>query len=96
MKRILIYINNLSIDVVIGALMSSLFASRITGVQPEISFWVIFVLAVWVVYSADHLVDALRLKNHAHTHRHRFHFRHFRLLSVLVTVAAITSVSMAV
>jgi hypothetical protein len=44
-------------------------------------------LTVWVIYTADHLIDAKRLIHPAATERHRFHQKYFRVLLVLAVIA---------
>lgn len=78
----------LSIDVVIGTLIGAAFSSRLLGVHPDVWFYVILALSVWILYTADHLVDARRLKEKAHTQRHLFHHTHFKVLTVLVGILA--------
>ncbi len=82
----------MSLDVVAGAVLSGLFASRVTGAGLPVVYWAVLALSVWVVYTADHLVDAYRLGGEAHAPRHRFAHRHFTVLALLVTVLAITAV----
>ena len=71
--NILRMFNMLSIDVAIGALFSGYFVKIILPFQIHWSYWCILPLSVWIVYTADHLVDALRLKKKSHTKRHLFH-----------------------
>lgn len=74
----------LSLDVVVGAVIGAAFVSRILGVHPDGWYYLILALSVWILYTADHLVDAWRLKENAHTDRHLFHFRNFNLLVFLI------------
>jgi len=78
----------LSIDVVIGTLIGAAFSSRLLGVHPDVWFYVILALSVWILYTTDHLVDARRLKEKAHTQRHLFHHIHFKVLTRLVGILA--------
>lgn len=54
-----------------------------------LAWYILLPLAVWVAYTADHLMDALRIGADASTPRHRFHHRWFRLLSLLVVVGGV-------
>lgn len=71
-------LNILSLDVAAGAFAWAwmLNGFRFVGMPPF--YFVILPLAVWVIYTADHLLDAYRLKESAHTPRHRFHYRYFK------------------
>ncbi|MCB0822103.1 MAG: hypothetical protein KDC09_05360 [Bacteroidales bacterium] len=88
--------NTLSLDVVVGAILSAAFASRIFSVTPGVAYWFILPIAVWVVYTSDHLVDAYRLKEKAHTPRHLFHHQNFRLLARLVFVLSLVNIILAI
>jgi len=76
----------LSLDVVTGTLIGAAFVSRLCDVHPGTWFYLALALSVWIIYTADHLVDAWRLKGGAHTFRHRFHYRHFALLVWVVAL----------
>lgn len=67
----------LSLDVVAGGLCSGAMAARLLHVQLPFIWWVALPVSIWVLYTADHLLDAYRLKHKAHTDRHLFHHRHF-------------------
>jgi len=77
-------LNTLCIDVVVGSVLSGLFITRILNVEPGWAYWIVLPLSVWIVYTLDHLIDANRLKNYAHTNRHRFVYRYFLPILVLV------------
>ena len=72
----------LSLDVALGACVSSWFVATIMGVS--VSALVLFALgtAVWLIYTADHLWDAYRLNHVPHTLRHRFHQQRFHIILV--------------
>lgn len=89
-------INTLSLDVVAGAILSAAFASKIFSVSPGLAYWFILPIAVWVVYTADHLVDAYRLKEKAHTPRHLFHHQNFKLLALIVFILSLINLILAI
>jgi len=42
-------------------------------------------LTVWIIYTADHLLDAKKFKNKMRlTERHRFHQRHFKVITASI------------
>ena len=51
-----------SLDVVIGALAVGLFAIKLLLVRPNPWWWLVLALSVWVVYTADHLIDGFQQK----------------------------------
>jgi hypothetical protein len=85
-------LNVLSIDVAIGAMCSALFLGSIF--QANISYTSVLVLGltVWLIYTADHLLDVVRLIRvglPCSTIRHQFHQSHFNLLRRLWILASI-------
>ena len=80
---------NLSIDVVLGALLTGMMAAKLLDCLLPIAWWIGFPLCVWIFYTADHLMDAFRLGDQAHTERHLFHYKYFRFLSTLVCLGAL-------
>ncbi|HEY9007560.1 MAG TPA: hypothetical protein VIM75_15585 [Ohtaekwangia sp.] len=80
-------LNLLSVDVAAGAVCSALFFARILNVHILPYGLVALGLSVWIIYTADHLLDAYKIKAPAATERHRFHQKHFRLLALLLLIA---------
>jgi 1,4-dihydroxy-2-naphthoate octaprenyltransferase len=82
-------VNVLSLDVVAGAIVSALFFARIFAVQ--ILSWGVGALGltVWIIYTADHLVDARSVHTPASSKRHRFHQNHFALLAGALLFAGV-------
>jgi len=77
------YLRILSIDVVLGACAMSYFLAYVMSVRLPLYCLVILGLSVWLIYTCDHLIDALKIKHHAHTPRHLFHQENFTTLSFL-------------
>lgn len=82
-------LNIISIDVALGAVVSSLFFARIMNADVRAVAYVALGLTVWIVYTIDHLLDAKRLTVIASTSRHKFHQQNVNLLIALVVVAMI-------
>lgn len=80
---------HLSIDVALGALSSGALAVYATGAHMRPAWWGILPAAVWVIYTADHLVDASRLGRNAAMPRHRFHVRFWSLLGGVTGILAL-------
>ena len=74
----------LSIDVVLGALLTGNMGAKLLEIDMPWSWWVVFPVSIWVFYTGDHLLDAYRLGSKAHTLRHQFHFRYFSILCGVV------------
>jgi hypothetical protein len=77
-------LNILSIDIVIGAVISSLFFAKLLTVTIRPYGLSALALTVWIVYTADHLKDAWSIKKEASSPRHLFHQRHFKVLFALM------------
>jgi uncharacterized membrane protein len=79
--------NMLSLDVAAGAVVSSLFFAHI--VQASVTVYVTseLFLVVWIIYTADHLLDVINLKHTASTARHRFHQRNRKELQIALLLA---------
>src|SRR6478736_436347 len=82
-------INALSLDVAGGAVICALFFAQLLKVNLFPQGLAALGLAVWIVYTGDHLLDAKRLREQASTFRHGFHQQHFKLLAVLLAIACI-------
>ncbi len=85
--------NLLSLDVAFGAVVGSLFFSKIYDLAPSYSSLISLGLTVWIIYTADRLLDVQDLKNGAASERHRFHQRDKKKLKYwLVLVIIIDAV----
>lgn len=82
-------INALSIDVALGAACCAGWFA--TGFHVQLRPYAFFVLAltVWIIYTADHLMDAINIRKAASTYRHRFHQEHFKTFLMCVILAVI-------
>lgn len=81
-------LNLLSIDVSAGAVVCAGFFSSVFGIPLKPYAYIALGVTVWIIYTADHLLDAKRLSASASTKRHQFHQKHFTVLLVLTTIAA--------
>jgi hypothetical protein len=81
------FLNLLSIDIAIGAIACGMYFAWLLDVHVRPYALASLGITVWIIYTADHLLDAWKVKVRASTERHRFHQDHFRTLVVLVTVA---------
>lgn len=67
----------LSLDVAIGSLGAGWMASKVLEQHMHWAWYVCLPLAVWLIYTLDHLMDARRVGAGAHTERHLFHYHYF-------------------
>lgn len=75
-------LNLLSLDVVLGAVAGMLFFSNLLNVNPTALEYLIMALAVWGIYTLDHLIDVLSLKGMAQTKRHSFHQKYIKTIFI--------------
>ena len=71
-------IRHLSIDVSIGAAVMMGLVATSFGIKIEGVYYFLLALITWLIYTADHLMDARNIKHVAGTPRHRFHQKHYR------------------
>lgn len=90
------YLQWLSVDVAAGALAGGLMAQGVCGVDVHWSWYVVLPLAVWVVYTLDHLLDARRLGAKASTPRHRFHHIYFKRIATVAAAVGVLTFGLAV
>jgi 4-hydroxybenzoate polyprenyltransferase len=89
-KKVYAYLQSLSIDIVLGACAGMLFFDRLIGAGLNITVYILLGLAVWCIYTFDHLLDARLIDQQASTMRHAFHQKHFNLLAFfLLLIGAI-------
>ena len=86
------HINILSLDVVAGAVISSLFFARLLEVSISFSAVATLALSVWIIYTMDHLRDAMTITKIASTDRHRFHQKHFRIMTLILLLVIVVDV----
>ncbi|HTF17103.1 MAG TPA: hypothetical protein VK658_03465 [Chryseolinea sp.] len=85
--RVYRLISILSLDVVAGSVVCALFFIKVLDTRMTYSL-VPLALTVWVIYTADHLLDARRIGHLASSPRHLFHQLHFHKLRIAIVLAA--------
>tara|TARA_R110001592_G_scaffold299603_1_gene570658 strand:+ start:2327 stop:3166 length:840 start_codon:yes stop_codon:yes gene_type:complete len=83
MRKLLILIQNLSLDVTAGAIISSLYVARLFGVTLENSMLIGLGVAIWLIYTIDHLFDAKKSNEGSTNQRHAFHKKYFRPIALV-------------
>lgn len=82
-------INLLSLDVAIGAVITALFFSKQLLAPVRVYGIVALGLTVWVIYTADRLMDVRNLIKPASSERHRFHQKHYKPLCVAIVIVVL-------
>ena len=84
--KLLKLINNLSVDVVLGAICGQYFFARLLDIDLNFSVYLLLGLTVWVIYTSDHLWDARFILKKAESERHLFHQKYFKNLTIVLGV----------
>lgn len=90
MNRLLTFyrlLNILSIDVAFGAVCCAAWFADLFEVDLRPYALVSLGLTVWIIYTADHLLDARKVIGTASTDRHRFHQKNFKILVAMLAIA---------
>jgi len=82
-KYFLLVINLLSLDVVLGACAGMYFFSDLLDVKSPFLTYVLLGMAVWGIYTFDHLLDAKFTGRTAISKRHRFHQQYFKTIIII-------------
>lgn len=61
-------------------------------VDPGISWYIILAAGVWIVYTTDHLADALKLKRKATAFRHIYHYKYRKILIPIASILSILTI----
>jgi hypothetical protein len=88
-------LNLLSLDVVAGACSGMYFFADLMKLELSWKIYFLLALAVWSIYTFDHLLDAKKVEGPARTQRHRFHQEHFNFLLVFMAIAVLTGLFLA-
>ncbi len=85
--RIYQYCNYLSLDVACGAMICAAFFSQVLRVERRPVGLISLGITVWIIYTADRLIDVYKLQRGSSSRRHRFHQENFLKLSIAVILA---------
>jgi len=78
MNRIIHFVQNLSLDITLGSVISSMFLAKVMGVEVTSSMMIGLAIAIWLIYTFDHLRDAFKTQGKATNPRHAFHQKYFK------------------
>ena len=76
----------LSLDVVLGAMAGMLFFARALRTELAWQEYALLCMAVWCIYTADHLMDARKLTSDHAEDRHHFHLIYQKSLFVMLGI----------
>jgi 1,4-dihydroxy-2-naphthoate octaprenyltransferase len=87
MKAIARTFNSLSLIIVAGACISSIFISRVLESELSLLSIISLGISVWIIYTFDHYIDAKQLNNIKGKPRHQFHLENLALIKFLLIAA---------
>ncbi|TAH17988.1 MAG: hypothetical protein EAZ08_12360 [Cytophagales bacterium] len=82
----------LSIDVVLGCVVNTLLIAKYCNVIVPNTVLCALASATWLIYTADHLADATKLKEKASSDRHLFHFKYRKALIIFSFILLIINI----
>ncbi len=86
----------LSFDVVFGAMAGMLFFTRTLRVELDWQEYALLGMAVWCIYTADHLMDARKLASDHSKGRHHFHLIYRKPLLVVLGIVGVAGLVWAI
>lgn len=89
MHRIIHFVQNLSLDITAGAIISCMFLAEVLEVEVTNTMLIGLGIAIWLIYTIDHLLDARKVKGEATNPRHAFHQRFYNPILALALLAFI-------
>lgn len=96
LKKAYVYLQTLSVDIVLGASAGMLFFDKLIQADLNIIVYILLGLAVWCIYTFDHLLDARQIGRQASTFRHAFHQQHFKKLTFFLILMGCTGLGLAI
>ncbi len=81
--RLFSFIRLFSLDIVAGALAALVFAATVMGVDLHHSYYLIMGITVWLIYTADHLMDGAKTHGKSESETSNF-FYNYKIPIILV------------
>jgi len=85
----------LSIDVVLGAIAGAIFFSKLLRVELNWQIYLLLGMAVWSIYTMDHLLDSKKISASNLSPRHQFHARNSKVLTLFLTLIILVGLGFA-
>ncbi|WP_317172659.1 UbiA family prenyltransferase [Echinicola salinicaeni] len=95
LKKYYSYFQWLSLDVVIGACAGLFFFQHMLDLDFTLVVYVLMGLAVWGIYTFDHLMDAKNIEGRASSARHLFHQVHYNKLIIWLILVVVMGLYLA-
>ncbi len=92
LKKAYRWVQAMSLDVVVGSGLLNLAIAKYYQVHLPLPVVAALMVAVWAIYTFDHLSDAKKIGKVAATHRHRYHQKYYKVLSLLLLLAVVAGI----
>lgn len=91
LKKLYQYFHLLQFDIAFGAVGISMWFARLANIEYDILIPVLLGLTVWVIYTADHLLDAYRYRHQIKGGRYEYFHSNWKALIIVCGVLSIPS-----
>lgn len=88
-ERLYKVFNLLNLDVVLGAVVSALYFAKLFDTKVNVFGIITLGLTVWLIYTADRLLDVKRMTTIPTTERHKFHQKNYSTLLVILVIVTL-------
>jgi len=72
--RIYHFIRLFSLDIIAGALAAVVYSSSVMGIELPRTYFTVLALTVWLIYTADHLLDGAKTRGKSSSETHNFFY----------------------
>jgi len=79
----------LQLDIALGAVAISIWFSRLENIGYDLMIPILLGMAVWIIYTSDHILDAYRYRKEIKGGRYEFFYRNWKILSIICIALAI-------
>ena len=93
LKKTYQWIQATSLDVVVGSGLLTLSIAKYYKVSLPVPVVACLMIAVWLIYTFDHLSDAKKTRSKAATFRHRFHQQYYKQLKAALILVLFSGVA---
>ena len=94
LNRLIINLRILSLDIAIGGVVCSLAVAKMIGIEMPYPISGCLFLAIWSIYTIDHLIDSSYLK-YPSMPRHQFHKKHQGIIRTVLFFAIVAGAFLA-
>lgn len=91
LNKLYFYSRVLSIDIVLGAISVSFYASHLFKSQTPNVYWLLLPMAVWSIYTFDHITDGLSVEPPKQKPSYQFHYTYISILIPVVSIIGIAT-----